>query len=157
MEAVSLKALASVSPRAFADILAGPPERAAAWVAAAADHGIVDAQAVYGQYLLDKNRPRYALAIGQRLFTHKDVWTDPGAITLLLNATARVWGVDSVLATARRLHAVAPSARSSLFIGLSYETLGDSTAALAAYRDGLRTAPGDSALAARTAALSHSQ
>jgi len=111
----------------------------------------------YGQYLLDKNRLRYALAIGQRLFTHKDVWTDPGAITLLLNATARVWGVDSVLATARRLHAVAPSARSSLFIGLSYETLGDSTAALAAYRDGLRTAPGDSALAARTAALSHSQ
>ena len=27
MEAVSLKALASVSPREFADILAGPPER----------------------------------------------------------------------------------------------------------------------------------
>ncbi|VWD44673.1 Sel1 domain-containing protein [Burkholderia lata] len=53
MEAVSLKALASVSPREFADILAGPPERAAAWVAAAADNGIVDAQAVYGQYLLD--------------------------------------------------------------------------------------------------------
>ena len=53
MEAVSLKALASVSPGAFAEILAGPPEPAAAWVAAAADNGIVDAQAVYGQYLLD--------------------------------------------------------------------------------------------------------
>ncbi|WP_175921627.1 tetratricopeptide repeat protein [Burkholderia latens] len=53
MEAVSLKALASVSPREFADILAGPRERAAAWVAAAAEHGIVDAQALYGQYLLD--------------------------------------------------------------------------------------------------------
>jgi tetratricopeptide (TPR) repeat protein len=108
----------------------------------------------YGEYLLEMNRPRYALSIGQRLFRHTDVWTDPRAVTVLLNATARVWGVDSVLATARRLHAVAPSARASLFIGLSYETLGDSAAALAAYREGLRAAPGDSALAARAAAVS---
>src|SRR5262249_48203568 len=100
------------------------------------------------------NRPRYALAIGQRLFKHADMWTDPRAVTVLLNATARVWGIDSVLATARRLQAVAPSARSSLFVGLSYEALGDSTAALAAYREGLRATPGDSALAARAAALS---
>jgi len=50
---VSVQALANVSRDEFAAILAGPPERAAAWVAAAANHGIVDAQAVYGQYLLD--------------------------------------------------------------------------------------------------------
>jgi tetratricopeptide (TPR) repeat protein len=108
----------------------------------------------YGEYLLDKNRPRYALAIGRRLMKHEEMRTDPRAVTVLLNATARVWGVDSVLAAARRLEATAPSARSSLFIGLSYEQLGDSTAALAAYREGLRVAPGDSALTARVAALS---
>ena len=108
----------------------------------------------YGEYLLEMNRPSYALAIGERLFRHTDMWTDPRAVTVLLNATARVWGPDSVLATARRLNAVAPSARSSLFIGLSYETLGDSTAALMAYREGLRAAPGDSSLVARAAALS---
>ena len=53
MEAVSLSALAAASPRELAAILSGPPERAAAWVAAAAGNGIVEAQAVYGQYLLD--------------------------------------------------------------------------------------------------------
>ena len=72
----------------------------------------------YGEYLLETNRPRYALAIGQRLFRHTDIWTDPRAVTVLLNATARVWGIDSVLGTARRLHSLAPSAQSSLFIGL---------------------------------------
>ena len=52
MEYVNVRQLASITPQAFAAILAGPPARAAAWVAAAAQNGIVDAQAVYGQYLL---------------------------------------------------------------------------------------------------------
>ncbi|MBS6361820.1 MAG: sel1 repeat family protein, partial [Burkholderia sp.] len=51
METVTLTALATVSPRELAEILSGPPDRAAAWVAAAAENGIVEAQAVYGQYL----------------------------------------------------------------------------------------------------------
>jgi tetratricopeptide (TPR) repeat protein len=109
----------------------------------------------YGEYLLETRRPRYALAIGERLFRHTDMWTDPRAVDVLLNATARVWGADSVLASARRLQTVAPSARASLFIGLAYEARGDSTAALAAYREGLRLAPRDSALTVRAAALSH--
>jgi hypothetical protein len=36
---------------------------------------------------------------------------------------------------------------------MSYELLHDTSAALAAYRDGLRLAPADSALAARASAL----
>lgn len=52
MERVTLKKLAAVQPQAIASILGGPPARAAAWVEAAAKNGIVEAQAVYGQYLL---------------------------------------------------------------------------------------------------------
>jgi hypothetical protein len=40
-----------------------------------------------------------------------------------------------------------------LFIGMAYEALRDTSAAAAAYRDGLRIAPADSSLAARAAAL----
>ncbi|MGH7617013.1 MAG: tetratricopeptide repeat protein [Gemmatimonadaceae bacterium] len=105
----------------------------------------------YGEYLLEMHRDRYALAIGQRLLEHQDMWTYPRAVTQLLNATARVWGPDSVLASARRLNARAPSARAALFIGMVFDARGDSSAAQAAYRGGLRAAPGDSALLAHVA------
>jgi TPR repeat protein len=52
MEHISVRKLAALEPAAFAAILTGPPARAAAWIAAAAENGIVEAQAVYGQYLL---------------------------------------------------------------------------------------------------------
>jgi hypothetical protein len=110
----------------------------------------------YGEYLLQMDRPRYALAIGQRLMTHADIWTNSRAITLLLNATARVWGVDSVLVAAQRLNARAPSARASLFIGMAYDTKGDSAAARAAYRAGLKVSPRDSALAAHAVRVTDS-
>ena len=106
--------------------------------------------ATYGEYLLEMHRSRYALAIGERLLTHRDAWTDPRAVTLLLNATAQVWGADSVLSSAQRLNTRAPSARSALFIGMVHELKGDSTAAQSAYRSGLRLAPKDSALLAHT-------
>ena len=64
----------------------------------------------YGEYLLEMKRPRYALTMGQRLFRHADRWTDPRAVTLLLTATGRVWGADSVRAAAQRLQAHAPNA-----------------------------------------------
>ena len=105
----------------------------------------------YGQYLLEMRRPRYALAIGERLLRDHDSLTDPDAVTLVLNATARVWGVDSVLEVARRLNVRAPSARAALFVGMAYDVKGDSAAAQAAYRAGLRAAPADSALNARVA------
>jgi tetratricopeptide (TPR) repeat protein len=100
----------------------------------------------YGEYLLQMHRPRYAVAIGERLMTHRDAWTDSRAVSLLLNATGQSWGPDSVLAAAQRLNARAPSARSALFIGMVDELKGDSAAAQAAYRAGLRIAPRDSAL-----------
>ncbi len=45
--------LAALSPEEIAAHLAGPPEQRAAFVRAAAEAGIADAQAVYGQMLLD--------------------------------------------------------------------------------------------------------
>ncbi len=102
----------------------------------------------YGEYLLEMHRPRYALAIGERLLRHRETWTDPRAVTLLLNATSQVWGPDSVLVSAQRLNARAPSARSALFIGMVHDLQGDSSSAQAAYRAGLRVEPGDSALLA---------
>jgi hypothetical protein len=103
----------------------------------------------YGEFLLETSRPRYALAMGERVLRHPDMWTNAHAVTLLLNATARVWGVDSVLAAAERLNARRPSARAALFVGMAYEARGDTSAANAAYRAGLRLSPGDSALSAR--------
>lgn len=47
------KQLAALSPEEIAAHLAGPPEQRAAFVRAAAGAGIADAQAVYGQMLLD--------------------------------------------------------------------------------------------------------
>jgi hypothetical protein len=105
----------------------------------------------YADYLLAMHRPRYASAIGERLLRNPEAWTDTHAITLYLNATGEAWGVDSVLAVARRLNARAPSGRASLYIGMAYDFKGDSAAAQAAYRDGLRYAPRDSALAAHIA------
>ncbi|WP_242184621.1 tetratricopeptide repeat protein [Sphingomonas sp. CARO-RG-8B-R24-01] len=45
--------LAALSPEQIAAHLSGPPEHRAAFVRAAADAGMADAQAVYGQMLLD--------------------------------------------------------------------------------------------------------
>jgi hypothetical protein len=59
-----------------------------------------------------------------------------------------------VLAAAQRLNAASPSAASALFIGLAHEARGNAVGALAAYRQGLRLAPTDSALLARAAVLS---
>lgn len=45
--------IASLTPAQVRDILAGPPETAAAWLAAASQAGHVEAQVVYAQWLLD--------------------------------------------------------------------------------------------------------
>ena len=68
----------------------------------------------YGEYLLEMRRPRYALAIGDRLLAHPDMSTNARALTVYLNATGRVWGTDSVLVAAQRLYQRAPSARAAL-------------------------------------------
>jgi uncharacterized protein len=89
---VSLKALANVSPGRLAAILAGPPTQAAAWVAAAAHNGIVEAQAVYGQYLLDghgvERNPDEALT----WFKHAARRDHPMAMNMLGRCYEHGWG-----------------------------------------------------------------
>jgi len=53
MEPISPQQLNAASADDLAEILRGPRERAAAWVRAAAEGGVAEAQAVYGQMLLD--------------------------------------------------------------------------------------------------------
>lgn len=53
MEALTLDALNALTPAELAARLSGPPEKRAAFVRAAAEAGVAEAQAVYGQMLLD--------------------------------------------------------------------------------------------------------
>ncbi|HEY2021434.1 tetratricopeptide repeat protein [Paraburkholderia sp.] len=92
MSEVSLKALANVSRDEFAAILAGPPERAAAWVAAAARNGIVDAQAVYGQYLLDGHGVEGNLDEAFVWFRHAARRDHPMAMNMLGRCYEHGWG-----------------------------------------------------------------
>jgi Tfp pilus assembly protein PilF len=107
----------------------------------------------YGEYFLDTKRPASALSIGMRLLGRDDMRADPRAVTLFLNATDQVWGGDSTLAVARRLMRQKSSGRAALFAGMVLEARGDTAAARAVYRDGLRLAPSDSFLLTRAAAL----
>jgi cytochrome c-type biogenesis protein CcmH/NrfG len=108
----------------------------------------------YSELLLDEKRPAEAARIARQLMQQPDLRTERGAVSLYLEATGRAWGPDSVLAAAQRLNAASPSAASALFIGLAHEARGDAMSALAAYRQGLRLAPTDSALLSRAAVLS---
>ncbi|TDV06825.1 tetratricopeptide repeat protein [Paraburkholderia caballeronis] len=91
-ERVPLRALASVSAEQFAAILAGPPERAAAWVAAAAHNGIVDAQAVYGQYLLDGHGVERDPHAAITWFRHAARRDHPMAMNMLGRCYENGWG-----------------------------------------------------------------
>jgi tetratricopeptide (TPR) repeat protein len=108
----------------------------------------------YSELLLDEKRPAEAARIAHQLVQQPELRTDRGAVSLYLEATGRAWGPDSVLAAAQRLNLTSPSAASALFIGLAHEARGNPAGALAAYRQGLRLVPTDSALLARAAVLS---
>jgi TPR repeat protein len=92
MTEVSVAALAKVSRDEFAAILAGPPERAAAWVAAAARNGIVDAQAAYGQYLLDGHGVERNLDEAFVWFRHAARRDHPMAMNMLGRCYEHGWG-----------------------------------------------------------------
>ncbi|WP_454873329.1 tetratricopeptide repeat protein [Paraburkholderia xenovorans] len=93
MEQVTLKALASVSHDEFAAILAGPPVQAAAWVAAAAHNGIVEAQAAYGQYLLDGHGVERNAEEAVTWFRHAARRDHPMAMNMLGRCYEHGWGV----------------------------------------------------------------
>jgi TPR repeat protein len=93
MQPITLAQLATVTPASLAAILAGPPERAARWVAAAAAHGIVDAQAVYGQYLLDGHGVERDEAAAFTWFKHAAASDHPMAMNMLGRCYEHGWGV----------------------------------------------------------------
>jgi uncharacterized protein len=95
MEQVTLKALASVSHDEFAAILAGPPAKAAAWVAAAAHNGIVEAQAVYGQYLLDGHGVERDAEEALTWFKHAARQDHPMAMNMLGRCYEHGWGTTA--------------------------------------------------------------
>ena len=53
MKGISAQEFNATTPEQFRKILSGPPEEAARWLRAAAEHGVAGAQAYYGQVLLD--------------------------------------------------------------------------------------------------------
>ncbi|ARP88247.1 tetratricopeptide repeat protein [Bordetella genomosp. 9] len=53
MPAISAAEIAATTPEQLAALMAGPPEGYAPWIQAAAEHGLVEAQAILGQMLLD--------------------------------------------------------------------------------------------------------
>ena len=95
MEQVTLKALANVSHDQLAAILSGPPSQAAAWVAAAAHNGIVEAQAVYGQYLLDGHGVERNADEAFTWFRHAARRDHPMAMNMLGRCYEHGWGTAS--------------------------------------------------------------
>lgn len=91
-ERVPLRRLANVSAHEFAAILAGPPARAAAWIAAAAHNGIVEAQAAYGQYLLDGRGVERDPEAAFTWFRHAARRDHPMAMNMLGRCYEHGWG-----------------------------------------------------------------
>lgn len=83
MTPVPSKDITRVTPEELAAILAGPPEQAAAWLHAAAEGGVAQAQLMYGQMLLDGRG--VAADPGQAVFWFKRAarTDDPVAMNLL--------------------------------------------------------------------------
>jgi len=74
-------------------ILAGPPAQAAATLRAAAEGGVVQAQLVYGQWLLDGRGVACDPAQAVQWFEHASRHGDPMALNMLGQCHAHGWGV----------------------------------------------------------------
>ncbi|CAM5780452.1 hypothetical protein CCAE64S_00548 [Castellaniella caeni] len=74
-------------------ILAGPPEQAAATLRAAAEGGVVQAQLVYGQWLLDGHGVACDPAQAVQWFEHASRKGDAMALNMLGQCHAHGWGV----------------------------------------------------------------
>lgn len=107
----------------------------------------------YARFLLERNRPVEAAKVARMLMEDSRAHNDAGAIAVYLEARGRAYGADSVLSEASRLYRLQPHPTLALYIGMAHEARSERAAALDAYRDGLRVAPGDSALTARAARL----
>jgi protein O-mannosyl-transferase len=107
----------------------------------------------YARFLLERHEPAEAARVARMLMEDSRAHNDAGAIAVYLEARGRAYGADSVLSEASRLYRLQPHPTLALYIGMAHEARAERAAALTAYRDGLRVAPGDSALSARAARL----
>lgn len=107
----------------------------------------------YARFLLEWQQPAEAALVTRALMDDSRMRNDADAIRIYLEARGRAYGADSVLVAASRLYRRRPDPTSALYLGLAHEARGERAAALLAYRDGLRIAPNDSTLVARTAEL----
>jgi hypothetical protein len=107
----------------------------------------------YSETLTRAGNPRRAAEVAVNLMASSRHRTRPYAIALYLNALGGAFGPDSVIAAGQRLMSQAPSATAALFVGHAREQRGDKAGAMQAYREGLRVAPGDSALQMRVRIL----
>ena len=87
------------------------------------------------------------------LLSDTDARGEPAFVALYLDATGRAAGAGAVVRAATPLMRSESGRVAALFAGTALEQLGQRDAADSAYSMGLRRAPGDSALAARLAAL----
>lgn len=96
-DALDSHAINQADPSVLADelrrILAGPPGQAAATLRAAAEGGVVQAQLVYGQWLLDGRGVACDPAQAVQWFEHASRHGDPMALNMLGQCHAHGWGV----------------------------------------------------------------
>jgi tetratricopeptide (TPR) repeat protein len=103
----------------------------------------------YSETLSAAGQPARAATIAKGLVSSTRHRARPRDIALYLEAINQAYGPDSLVAASSRLMREQPSVTAALFLGYAHERLGDKAAAMQAYSDGLRAAPGDSALQLR--------
>jgi hypothetical protein len=107
----------------------------------------------YARFLLARHQAEEAVRVGRELMDDPRMRRDADAIAVFLEARGQTFGADSVLAAASRLYRDGPHPTLALYLGLAHEARAERVAALNAYRDGLRLAPGDSVLTAHASKL----
>lgn len=103
----------------------------------------------YARFLLQQKQPMAAVQVTGTLMDDSRMQNDAEAIAIYLEARGSAYGADSVVAAASQLYRRRPHPTAALYLGLAHEARGERSAALDAYRAGLRVAPGDSALTVR--------
>lgn len=79
----------------LSEILDGPPEQAATTLRAAAEGGVIQAQLVYGQWLLDGHGVTADAAQAVQWFQHAARRGEPMALNMLGQCHAHGWGVPA--------------------------------------------------------------
>ncbi|MDX3907230.1 MAG: tetratricopeptide repeat protein [Pigmentiphaga sp.] len=100
MPPVSPRHLNTASAEDLAEILRGPPERAAPWIRTAAEGGVTEAQAVFGQMLLDGHGVPVDREQAVYWFKRAADANHPMALNMLGQCHRHGWGVPANLVLA---------------------------------------------------------